>query len=123
MSIFKDQYQFMKAAGNEFPECNTEAYQILCDHLIDEEYDEYVEESYYYGPENADTIKEALDLIYVTAQYLNTVIGPEMAEKCWQALHENNMSKCTDGKLVKREDGKVLKPDGYVPLDLQAILK
>ena len=39
-------------------------------------------------------------------------IGPDKAKECWDALHQNNMSKCIGGKLVKREDGKVLKPDG-----------
>jgi len=32
------------------------------------------------------------------------------------------MSKCTDGKLIKREDGKVLKPEGYKKLDLSEVL-
>jgi hypothetical protein len=30
--------------------------------------------------------------------------------------------KCVDGKLVKRKDGKVEKPDGFVKLDLAPLL-
>jgi len=73
-------------------------------------------------PKNINAIKEALDLMYVTAQYLNVTIGPDKALECWNALQNNNMSKCVDGKLIKREDGKILKPEGYKKLDLTEIL-
>lgn len=33
-------------------------------------------------------------------------------------VHENNMSKLVDGKIVRREDGKVLKPEGYQKPDM-----
>ena len=49
-------------------------------------------------------------------------IGPDKAKEAWDMLHANNMSKCTNGKLVKREDGKVMKPEGYEKLDLTSVL-
>lgn len=120
MSIFHDQYEFLQAG--DVP-CGTFDAEKLASKLIFEECDELSLEAYYLlEPKNINTIKEALDLMYVTAQYLNVTIGPDKAKECWDALHANNMSKCTDGKLIKREDGKVLKPEGYKKLDLSEVL-
>jgi hypothetical protein len=90
--------------------------------LIKEEFKELGEEDFYFIDNDPAVIKEALDLMYVTAQYLNVTIGADKAKECWDALHANNMSKCVEGKLVKREDGKVLKPEGYKKLDLSELL-
>lgn len=126
-SIFHQQAEFMKAG--EVP-IKTEDWKdvLLSMSLVEEEFDEWIDEWMSYGtlfPDsiNVNDVKECLDLIYTAAQYLNTIIGPDLASTCFNALHDNNMSKCTDGKLVKREDGKVLKPEGYKKLDLTPLLE
>ena len=120
MSIFHDQYEFLQAG--DVPVGTFEA-EKLANKLIEEEFNELRCEPWYLGPSSSHgSIKEALDLMYVTAQYLNVTIGPDKANECWDALHANNMSKCTDGKLLKRKDGKVLKPIGYKKLDLSPLL-
>lgn len=111
-SIFHDCAEFLRAGDVEFPSPTT---ANLNERLVVEEFNEWRNELIYGSPND---VKEALDLIYVTAQYLNSTIGPDKAAECWKLLHENNMSKCVDGKLIKREDGKILKPEGYKPLDL-----
>lgn len=116
-SIFHDQAAFLEAGDVDFPNINNIQ---LAEELIHEEYAEWIEELEY---GSGNDIKEAMDLIYVLAQYVNTLIGPDKALQCWDALHNNNMSKCIDGKLVKREDGKILKPDSYKKLDMGAVLK
>jgi len=115
-SLFHDQATFLRAGDVKFPEIKNAP---LAEKLMKEEYEEWMLELEY-GSEN--DIKEALDLMYVTAQYLNTLLGPDKALQCWDALHTNNMSKCTNGKLLKRADGKVLKPDNYEPLKLGELL-
>ena len=40
----------------------------------------------------------------------------------WDEVARSNMSKLVDVKLIKREDGKVLKPDTFVPPDIKSIL-
>ena len=119
-SVFHDQYEFLQAGNVPLGTFDAE---LLASKLIFEEWEE-LNVAAYYLPEskNINAIKEALDLMYVTAQYLNVTIGPDKAKECWDALHANNMSKCTNGKLLKREDGKVLKPEGYKKLDLSEVL-
>lgn len=41
----------------------------------------------------------------------------------WNEVARSNMSKTVDGKLIKREDGKVLKPETYTPPDIASILQ
>ncbi|MCW8887960.1 MAG: hypothetical protein OQK25_02730 [Gammaproteobacteria bacterium] len=88
----------------------------MSEQLIQEEFEEWMDED----PGTVNDVKEALDLMYVTAQYLNSVIGPNKATRCLEALHENNMSKVQNAVL--RDDGKVLKPKGYKKLDLTDIV-
>lgn len=123
MSLFHDQWEFLQAGDVEVGTIVAEA---LAFDLVEEEFKELGDEGQYrqhYTDElNPNAIKEALDLMYVTAQYLNVTIGPDKAKEAWDALHSNNMSKCVDGKLAKRGDGKILKPEGYKKLDLSEIL-
>ena len=44
-------------------------------------------------------------------------------QEVWDEVARSNMSKLVDGKLIKREDGKVLKPDTFVRPDLEKIIK
>ena len=37
-------------------------------------------------------------------------------------VHKSNMNKLVDGKPLRREDGKVLKPVGWIPPDIKKIL-
>lgn len=120
-SVFHDQYEFLQAGDVEQFTSKSEQ---LAFNLVEEEYCEFINTDSYLGEyADSEAIKEALDLMYVTAQYLNVTIGADKALECWNELHKNNMSKCQGGKLVKREDGKILKPDSYKPLDLSLILE
>jgi len=62
------------------------------------------------------------DLIYVT---VGTALEYGIPLDCvWDAVQQANMAKVdpTTGKVRKREDGKVLKPDGWTPPDIAAVL-
>lgn len=79
--------------------------------LIDEEYDEFIT-ALNYG-DDVFIAKEAADLVYV-------VVGTLVARgipfnEVFGALQVSNMSKIgPDGKIVLREDGKVLKGPNYI---------
>ena len=46
-------------------------------------------------------------------------------EGAWNEVARSNLSKIdsTTGKVVKRKDGKVLKPDGWTPPQLKEFIK
>lgn len=121
MSIFQDQSEFLSAGGKQYPTKDLNELD-LSSTLIEEEYNEWLDELDFAGYGNSNDLKEVLDLIYVAAQYLNMRVGPDKAQILWDALHKNNMSKCIDGKLVKRADGKILKPEGYEKFDIDRYL-
>lgn len=60
-------------------------------------------------------------------QYINTgtsVLLNLPLEQAFQAVHENNMTKIDPitGTILRREDGKIIKPVSYQPLNLKEIL-
>jgi len=113
-SIFDDQADFLAAGDVPIANPTTEL-QDLSVNLIEEECEEFLAEPPYFPGSitNINDLKECIDLIYVAAQYMNIQVGPEKAQRLFNAVHTNNMSKCIEGKLVKRDDGKILKPPGF----------
>lgn len=64
--------------------------------------------------------KEGADLLYVLLGLMNGY-GIHFAE-IFAAVHQNNLTKLSGGKLRKDENGKLLKPEGYKPLDVVPLL-
>lgn len=114
---------FMEAMGQEVnavPTWPEDDIQRLRLDLIEEELDEL-----HYAIDNKDMVEiaDALgDLLYVVYG-AGHAFGIDLDE-CFKEIHASNMSKLgPDGKPIKREDGKVLKPDTYFPPDLKNILE
>jgi predicted HAD superfamily Cof-like phosphohydrolase len=111
---FEDQLAFMQAAGQTAGVYNDEQLALYVD-LIDEEFTEVVTSE---SLENF--LKELADLLVVTIGAMYSTGAS--AQEVWNAVHESNMSKLTDGKLEKREDGKVLKGPTYKKANLHALV-
>lgn len=113
-TIFEMQGEFLKAGDVKFPDDSFAAWNLSYK-LISEEYYEYIDENPFdiNNKETWNELKEVCDLIVVCAQKLNIDVGSEKAQLLLEAVMKNNMEKCVDGKLVKREDGKILKPAGF----------
>lgn len=60
------------------------------------------------------------DIIWVVEGLCHSLGIP--LQQVWDEVARSNMSKTVNGKLIKREDGKVLKPDTYSPPDIEKIL-
>jgi|TARA_B100001094_G_scaffold35773_1_gene29816 predicted HAD superfamily Cof-like phosphohydrolase len=113
---------FMEAMGQDIemrPILPEDHIQKLRFDLIEEELDELK-----LGMDNqnlievADALTDLLYVIYGAGQ----AFGIDLDE-CFQEVHCSNMSKLgEDGRPIKREDGKVLKPDTYFPPNLKDIL-
>ena len=67
--------------------------------------------------------KEAADLCYVIFGLLLSLGLQDKFGEVFDEVHRSNMSKLTkDGKVLRREDGKVLKSDQYSKADLTNII-
>lgn len=96
----------------------------LREKLLSEELDELkveistlIDELKTSGKTNSETkakmFKELADLQYVLSGMV-VALGIPM-EEVFTRVHESNMSKLVNGKVLKREDGKFLKGPNYQP--------
>ena len=64
-----------------------------------------------------------VDVLYVTVGAAVSYGLGDILMDAFTVVHKNNMTKCgPDGKAIKDGSGKVIKPKGYVPVDLQTLL-
>lgn len=103
------------------PSATTREERSLRDRLLDEEYAEYTEARI-----NGDLVKlaDAIgDMIYVLIGTALTYGIP--LEDVWNEIHRTNMAKVdpTTGKVRRRPDGKILKPEGWTPPRIAEIME
>lgn len=81
--------------------------------LMKEEVKEW-EESAIYNDDVDKRAKELADILYTVFGTIITEGLQDVIERVFDEVHESNMSKLgSDGKPVKRADGKVLKGENY----------
>ena len=112
---FRDQEKFMRACDQTVEGFNQEQFKLYVN-LIDEEFNELKD-----AIENEDMIEtlDALeDILVVTIGAIHSA-GMD-GEGAWKEVMATNFAKIdkNTGKVRKREDGKVLKPIGWVPPEL-----
>ena len=112
---FRDQEKFMKACdqtvGGEFDQDQFNLYVSL----IEEEAGELAEAIA--AHDQVETFDALIDILVVTIGAIHSM-GSD-AEGAWKEVMSTNFAKIgEDGKVRKREDGKVLKPVGWVPPNL-----
>lgn len=117
---FRDQEKFMKACDQTVGELNAEQFKLYLK-LINEESNELilaVEQG-----DRVETLDALLDLIVVTIGAIHS-LGAD-GEGGWKEVMGTNFAKIDKetGKVRKREDGKVLKPAGWVPPNLEPFIK
>lgn len=122
--------EFLSLAGKtQFDTKKPEDFDQSVLACIDEEFDEVVEAvedmlaacegDYPYGEARENLVKEITDLAYVVSQ-IAWYFGVPL-QQAFDRVHANNMTKVQDGKILRRDDGKILKPDGYVPVDMKGL--
>jgi predicted HAD superfamily Cof-like phosphohydrolase len=120
MNTRDDVANFMRAGNHNIKENLGEFDQqaMLYYDLVREEFYELS-----YAVKNFDIIETAdacADLIWVIEGLCHSLGIP--LQQVWDEVARSNMSKTVEGKLLKREDGKVLKPDTYSPPNIVKIL-
>jgi predicted HAD superfamily Cof-like phosphohydrolase len=118
---FRDQAKFMKACDQSVGSVNEAQYKLYCD-LIHEEFNE----EFKVALENNDRIEQLdalIDILVVTIGAIHS--GGFNAEAAWKEVMRTNFAKIDTetGKVRKREDGKVLKPTGWVAPSLEQFVK
>lgn len=117
---FRDQEKFMKACDQSVDDFNQDQFKLYVN-LIKEEYTELSEAIN--NNDQVETLDALIDILVVTIGAIHSM-GSD-AEGAWKEVMKTNFAKIDSetGKVRKREDGKVLKPIGWVAPNLAPFLK
>ena len=120
MNPFRDQEKFMRACDQSVDKFNEQQYAMYVK-LIDEEHQELLEATLADDP--IEQLDALIDILVVTIGAIHSM-GAD-AEGAWKEVMKTNFAKIDHetGKVRKREDGKVLKPVGWMPPNLQPFIK
>ena len=89
--------------------------------LLKEEVEEYAEAAR--TGDLVEVLDALADIGYILA---GTIINHGMQhiyDDAFNEVHRSNMAKLVDGKVLRREDGKVMKPEGWQPPNLAQFLE
>ena len=116
---FRDQEKFMKACDQSVVGLNSNQFNMYL-RLIEEEANELAQALT--NNDEVETLDALVDILVVTIGAIHSA-GFD-AEGAWKEVMMTNFAKIDKetGKVRKREDGKVLKPVGWVPPDLKPFL-
>lgn len=119
MNIFDDQEKFMVAGDQSVTEFNQQQFEMYVS-LIDEETKELkeaIEQN-----DNKEKLDALIDVLVVTVGAIHSM-GAD-GKGAWDEVMRTNFEKIdpVTGKVRKREDGKILKPEGWKPPELEKFL-
>jgi predicted HAD superfamily Cof-like phosphohydrolase len=117
---FRDQEKFMRACDQSVGEFNVAQFALYTN-LIIEEHQELLEATL--SNDRVEQLDALIDILVVTIGAIHSM-GAD-AEGAWKEVMKTNFAKIDSetGKVRKREDGKVLKPLGWVAPELQSFVK
>ena len=109
---FRDQEKFMRACDQSVDTMNESQYAMYMK-LIDEEVGELHQAVL--ANDEVEQLDALIDILVVTVGAIHSA-GYD-AEAAWKEVMATNFAKIDrdTGKVRKREDGKVLKPTGWLP--------
>lgn len=112
--VFTDVAVFLRAVGQTSGEDNPKQAELY-KKLIDEEYSEFIEA--FNAKDDAEQLDACFDMIWVIVGYMQSR-GWD-CENSWDEGAKSNLSKIDPltGYVKRRDDGKILKPDGWKPPD------
>ena len=117
---FRDQEKFMRSCDQTVGELNPAQFELY-KNLIEEEFGELVTAEN--DNDRVEQLDALIDILVVTIGAIHSM-GAD-AEGAWKEVMKTNFAKIDHetGKVRKREDGKVLKPQGWTPPDLKPFVE
>lgn len=117
---FRDQHTFMRACDQSVEDFNEAQYNLYVN-LIDEEHKELSEAIK--QNDRVEQLDALIDILVVTIGAIHS-LGAD-GEGAWKEVMRTNFAKIDKetGKVRKRDDGKVLKPIGWQPPELEQFIK
>lgn len=124
-TIFDNVAEFQNATEqpvNSFPTLsNSQTEDFLRFNLMKEENREYIVACT--NKDLVDVLDALVDQLYVLAGTINQHGLQDVIEEAFNRVHANNLTKIgVDGKVIRDADGKILKPEGFVPVDLSDLV-
>lgn len=111
--VFTDVAVFLKACGQDYPNTPSAPNELaeLYLKLIKEEYSEFIEAIE--DANDTEQLDACFDMIWVIVGYMKSR-GWD-CEAAWDEGAYSNLAKIdkVTGKVIRREDGKILKPEGW----------
>ena len=114
-NLFRDQEKFMRACDQSVEGFDQSQFSLYAN-LIKEEFTELNEAIN--NNNQVETLDALIDILVVTIGAIHSM-GAD-GEGAWKEVMSTNFAKIDKltGKVRKREDGKVLKPTGWMPPQL-----
>jgi predicted HAD superfamily Cof-like phosphohydrolase len=118
--VITDVQVFMNAAGQTTTEENADQAKLY-HKLINEEFQEFCDARL--ANDDVETIDACFDMIWVIVGYM--LSRGWDCDKIWDEGSLSNLKKIDKEtrKVLKRDDGKVLKPEGWQPPDFSKFVK
>jgi predicted HAD superfamily Cof-like phosphohydrolase len=118
---FADQTKFMNACDQSTEKYNQLQYNLYLG-LISEEAGELADALK--ANDRVEQLDALIDILVVTIGAINSGFG-QVGEAAWNEVMQTNFAKIDPetGKVRKREDGKVLKPEGWKAPELAQFVK
>lgn len=123
LDLFSQVAEFQEATEqpvNANPTLLDYNYELLRYELMKEENKEYLNAVAY---ENiVETLDAVVDQFYILAGTINSHGLQDVFLEAFSRVHKNNMTKVVDGKVLRNESGKIIKPEGFEAVDLSDLI-
>lgn len=123
LDLFAQVAEFQKATDqpvNENPTLLDHSYQVLRYSLMKEENEEYrdavLEENL------VEVLDACVDKFYILAGTINSHGLQNIFLEAFNRVNSNNMTKVVDGKVLRNYLGKIIKPEGFKPVNLEDLV-
>lgn len=123
LDLFAQVAEFQKATDqpvNENPTLLTHSYQQLRYGLMAEENLEYLDATQ--EGNLVEVLDACVDQFYILAGTINSHGLQNVFLEAFNRVNSNNMTKVVNGKVLRNSVGKIIKPEGFKPVNLEDLV-